>query len=94
VREGDDDRDLLLLVEGTAEVRSGRKWLNALEEGDFFGEIALVAGGPRTATVTATADATLLVLEETAFRALLDRLPRVRGKLLQAVAERLVHEAI
>src|SRR5438874_7932655 len=56
VREGDLRRDLFVITAGTAEVTQGGRRLRQLGAGDFFGEIALLCGGPRTATVTATTE--------------------------------------
>ena len=66
-----------------------RKQLNTLEAGDFFGEIALVSREPRTATVTTTSPARALVVTDRAFRALLDRVPEIQVKVLEALATRL-----
>ena len=44
----------LVLVDGAAEVRQGGRTLRTLGPGEFLGEIALIDGGPRTATVVAT----------------------------------------
>ena len=56
-----------------------------LEEGDFFGEMALVSREPRTATVVAASTVDLLVIEATDFARLCDRLPVIRDKV-QTVA--------
>ncbi len=88
-REGAVGREFMILVEGTADVRRKGRKVAALRSGDFLGEIALVSGGPRTATVTTTSPARLLVLTDRAFRSLLDRSPRIQLKILQALAERL-----
>jgi CRP-like cAMP-binding protein len=48
--------------------RDGRR-LNTLGAGDFFGEIAIIDGGPRTATVTAEEPSLLYALERDAFLA-------------------------
>ena len=60
-----------------------------LEPGEFFGEIALLDGGPRTATVTADTDVKLLGLTEWVFRGLLQEHPSIAVKTLQAMAARL-----
>ena len=52
--EGAAGHEFLVLVEGTADVRRKGRKVNALDSGDFLGEIALVTGAPRTATVTTT----------------------------------------
>src|SRR5215471_2001478 len=87
-REGDRGREFFVLVEGRAVVRRGGKQVNALSDGDFFGEIALVSGRPRTATVTATSPVRALVVTEQAFGSLLRKSPEIQTKVLQALAER------
>jgi CRP-like cAMP-binding protein len=57
-----------------------------LEEGDFFGEMALISREPRSATVTALRATDLLVLEADDFMRLVDRLPDI-GTKVQAVAK-------
>jgi protein phosphatase len=93
-RQGDRGRQFLVLVEGEATVvRNGRR-VNHLGPGDFFGEIALIAGMPRTATVTADTPAHLLVLTDRAFRRLLADSPSVAIKVLEALGERLPPERV
>ena len=89
IAEGDRGREFFVLLEGTAKVTKKRKKLNTLEAGDFFGEIALVSREPRTATVTTTSPARALVITDRAFRALLDRVPEIQVKVLEALATRL-----
>jgi CRP-like cAMP-binding protein len=57
----------------------------SIRPGDFFGEIALVADRPRTATNPVH----VLVIRDTDFRAMLPRTPQIALKVMQAVAERL-----
>jgi CRP-like cAMP-binding protein len=88
-REGDVGAEFMVLVAGTAEVRAGDQVLSTLGPGDFFGEIALLDGGPRTATVVATADVAAEVIDERDFRVLLYDVPSLSRKLLVGVARRL-----
>ncbi|MBI3648892.1 MAG: cyclic nucleotide-binding domain-containing protein [Actinobacteria bacterium] len=88
-REGDPGVGLFVIVEGTATVSIGGKTRAKLGTGDFFGEIALLDGGPRTATVTADGDVVLLGLTEWVFRGLLQEHPAIAVKTLQALAGRL-----
>jgi CRP-like cAMP-binding protein len=92
-REGDRGREFFVLVEGTAEVQRHGETINALGHGDFFGEIALVSGRPRTATVTATSPVRALVVTEQAFGALLRKSPEIQSKVLLALAERVPIDA-
>jgi CRP/FNR family transcriptional regulator, cyclic AMP receptor protein len=88
-REGDPGVGLFIIVDGTAEVSIGGKRRATLGPGDFFGEIALLDGGPRTATVTATSDVQLLGLTEWVFRGLMVEHPSIALKTLQQMAGRL-----
>ena len=91
-REGDRGREFFVLVDGRAEVTRGGEHVADLGPGDFLGEIALVSGRPRTATVTATEPVEALVLTEQAFGGLMRGSPSLQQKILQAVAERLPPE--
>src|SRR6266536_3114070 len=87
--EGDRGREFFVLLEGTADVTKGDRRINTMGEGDFFGEIALVAQVPRTATVTATSDVRVLVVNDRDFAALLKKSPEVGRGIAEVLAERL-----
>ena len=88
-KEGSAGREFVVIVEGFAEVRRKGRRVNTLGKGDFLGEIALVSGLPRTATVETTTPTRVLVLTDRAFRELLQRVPSMQFKILQALARRL-----
>jgi len=88
-REGEPGVGLFVISEGTADVTIGGKKKATLSRGDFFGEIALLDGGPRTATVTAITDLKLLGLTEWVFRGLMQEHPSIALKTLQQMAGRL-----
>ncbi len=85
VREGDDDRAMFVLLDGCARVEREGVELGIVEPGESFGELALVVGGKRSASVLATADTTVLVLDEHGFEALVERAPRLAVELLRRV---------
>ena len=87
--EGAVGHEFVVLVEGGAEVKHGGRVINRLGAGDFLGEIALVTGRKRTATVTTTEPSRLLVLTAPAFRKALRDLPGLQLKVLDALAARL-----
>ncbi len=88
-REGEPGIGLFILLDGTAEVSIGGRKKATLGPGEFFGEIALLDGGPRTATVTAKTNVNLLGLTEWVFRGLMSEHPSIALKTLQQMAGRL-----
>jgi CRP/FNR family transcriptional regulator, cyclic AMP receptor protein len=93
-KEGAPGREFFVLVEGEADVLKNGRRVNKLGAGDFFGEIALVHQGPRTATVKATAPVRALVVTERNFRRLLEESPEIQRKVLAALAERVAPTAL
>jgi CRP-like cAMP-binding protein len=92
-KEGARGAEFVVLAEGAADVRRRGRKVNTLGSGDFLGEIALVTGTPRTATVTTTAPSRVLVVTAPAFRRLLRDNPSLQLKVLDALARRLPPEA-
>ena len=90
--EGDRGREFFVLLEGEADVRKGDQSINTMRKGDFFGEIALVTKMPRTATVTATTDVRVLVINERDFATLLKNSPEIGRNVAEALAERIAPE--
>jgi voltage-gated potassium channel len=80
IRKGDRGDAMYLIAGGSVDVDAAIGKVR-LEEGDFFGEMALLSREPRTATVTAVRATDLLVLDVDDFLHLLDRLPDVRAKV-------------
>jgi CRP-like cAMP-binding protein len=91
-KEGDRGREFFVLLEGEADVTKGDRRINRMKKGDFFGEIALVTKVPRTATVTATGDVRVLVINERDFAALIKNSPEIGRGVAEALAERLAPE--
>ncbi|MER3452548.1 MAG: hypothetical protein C4344_02355 [Acidimicrobiia bacterium] len=89
VQEGKPGHEFFLILEGKAGVyRNGRR-IATLGPGQFFGELALLDRGPRSATVKADTDMVVLVLGQREFAGVLDEVPGLARKLLQAMAARL-----
>lgn len=88
-REGDAGVGLFVITDGEARVTIGGKTKARLGPGDFFGEIALLDGGPRTASVIAESPLVVLGLTEWVFRGLLQEHPAIALKTLQSLAGRL-----
>lgn len=92
-KESAPGQEFVVVVEGTAEVRRGDEVINTIGPGDFVGEIAIVTGQPRTASVIATSTVHALVIESHAFQRLLAESPEIRAKVERAAWERLDRDA-
>lgn len=68
--------------------RNGRK-VATLGPGDFFGELAVLAGVPRTATVIAETDMVVEAMNRAEFSSLLDESPAMAKKILMGAVRRL-----
>jgi CRP/FNR family transcriptional regulator, cyclic AMP receptor protein len=88
IREGARGGEFLVVIDGTLDVERGGRSVGTIRAGEFVGEISLVTGRPRNATVTATEDVRALVLTDRAFRRLLADSPTIQTKVLRALAER------
>lgn len=91
VRQGDPGDALCIIAEGTVEVLRDDRVVAQLTAGDYFGEISLIDGEPRSATVVALDQVVLLELSSANFESLL-ALPRVAGVVMKNLA-RLFREA-
>ncbi len=90
---GDPGDSLCGVVTGRVRIsasRAGGKevFLNIMEPGDAFGEIALLDGSPRTATATAMSRAELTILQRDAFIGLLRSEPQLAEHLIQLLCKR------
>jgi CRP/FNR family transcriptional regulator len=85
-------RAFYVIVDGRARVVKGQivtaRREAELGPGDFFGELALLDGERRAATVIATTDLTTIRIERTDFRRLLREEPELALKLLEGMARR------
>ena len=87
--EGEPGDSFYVLLAGQAKVvRRGRRVAD-LMPGDFFGEISLLDGGPRTASVVAVTPIEVLSLSHKPFQDLLEREPSIVLKMLEELARRL-----
>ena len=85
---GDTGESFYIIEKGSVIVHDGALVLNELAEGEAFGEIAGLGGMPRTATVTATEDLTLLRVEREALYSVLQTEPESLRYLVQMLCER------
>lgn len=89
VHEGDRERTLYFVLEGEGRLRRGDLDLGPVGEGDHFGELGLVAGRARAASVIATTAMTLARLRYDHWKRLLDEQPRIAARLLETLVDRL-----
>ena len=87
--EGAGGAGFFVIVEGNANVSVGGEQRATLGPGDYFGEIALIDEGARTATVTADTELRCYGMTSWEFRPLVEMDARIAWKLLQAMAKRL-----
>jgi CRP/FNR family cyclic AMP-dependent transcriptional regulator len=86
---GEAGNELFIIIDGEALVttKPGRKAV--LKAGDFFGEMSLIDGAPRSATVDATTPIRLLVLGQREFWRVLDETPSIVRKVMHTLCQRL-----
>jgi voltage-gated potassium channel len=87
VRRGRPGDSMYFIVSGEVEVRINPQPIR-LGAGSFFGEFALLDGGPRTATVVTTTAATLLILDVSDFRAFTAHHPELAKAVEREAAQR------
>jgi CRP/FNR family transcriptional regulator, cyclic AMP receptor protein len=88
MREGARGREFFVVIDGELEVRRKSRKVATLGKGDFVGEIALITGRPRNATVTTKGTVRALVITDRAFTRLLLSSPPIQLKIMRELAER------
>lgn len=87
--EGEAGDTFYVITQGRARVKRRNRTVARLGGGDFFGEISLLDGGPRSASVQTETAMTALALDRKEFRSVLESEPQVTLKVLREVATRL-----
>ena len=85
--EGAAGYSFFVLVDGSATVAVGGSDVRTLGAGDFFGELAILGDGRRTATVTTASPSQVLVLFGTEFRRLEQEYPELAAQIESALRE-------
>lgn len=88
-REGESGVGFFLILDGDVSVAVGGRPMRKMGPGDFFGEISLLDGGPRTATCTAQTDVTTIGVTPWTFKRLIEQNPSIASKMLKVMATRL-----
>ena len=89
VEAGQPGGTFFIIVEGEVRVVRGDRTIARAGPGEFFGEISLLDGGPRSASVIAETPVVAIRLFKASFDRVVRDEPRVAGKILAVVARRL-----
>ena len=76
---------MYLMLEGRARVVGKSR---VLRPGDFFGEMALIDGGPRSATIIATSQVRVMMVQRRPFLKVLKRNPQIGLAIMETLAQR------
>jgi CRP-like cAMP-binding protein len=93
VVEGRNGVGFFIIADGTAAVSIGDRVIKMLGPGDYFGEMALLHGGERSATVTADTELRCLTITAWGFKTFVLEHPQVAWALLQTLAHRMRENA-
>lgn len=88
IEQGRLGHEFLLIVEGAAHVERDGQNVAQAGPGDFFGELALIDGGLRSATVIADTEMELIVVDGRAFWPLLESVPGLAHSVMEVLAAR------
>lgn len=88
VTQGGPGTECMVIVDGFATVTANGQRLATLGRGEVFGELSLLTGAPRNATVTATTPLTVLVMHPSSFRGMLQAVPAVQARVQATAASR------
>ena len=88
ISEGDRAYEFFAIEEGSAEVRRGDERIAELGAGDFVGEMGVMRGAPRNASVVTTSPTTAVVMTGPQFRMAAEQLPHVAERIREAIEER------
>jgi signal-transduction protein with cAMP-binding, CBS, and nucleotidyltransferase domain len=89
VREGEPGDELFVILDGEARIERGGNVLATFGPGEFFGEIAVLDGRPRSADVVAASALRCLTVSREVLREVLERAPEAAWAMLQILAGRL-----
>jgi len=89
VQEGQGGVGFYLILNGKAEVIKEGKKLAELESGNFFGELGVIDGQPRTADVVAITETTCWILSQWAMKSVIANHPEVALSMLEELVRRL-----
>jgi CRP-like cAMP-binding protein len=86
---GDEGEAMYVVKEGAVELRVGGRTVEVVEEDGFFGEMALIEEGPRTATAVAKSDCKLIPINEKRFEFMVHEVPLFALHVMKGLSKRL-----
>jgi CRP-like cAMP-binding protein len=90
IQQGAGDGGLFLIDYGEADVTVGDRLVNTVGSGDYFGEIAVLTGSERTATIVAKMDMLCYTMRPRDFRRVVESNSTIAWKVLTAMADKLI----
>jgi CRP/FNR family cyclic AMP-dependent transcriptional regulator len=88
-REGEQGDEFFVVVRGQVEIKSGNRWFETVGQNGIFGEMALIDDGPRSATVVALTDVTVVPIQEQQFLFMVKHTPFFALRVMRVLANRL-----
>ena len=92
VKIGQEDNSMFVIRRGSVDVRAGKgndqRTINTLDAGDYFGEMSLLTGEPRTATVIAKEETIVVQITKAALKPILESNPELVDSIVAMVAKR------
>ena len=97
IRQGDSGESMFFIIDGEVVVSlnvpgKDQIQLRRLESGDYFGEMSLMTGEPRLATVTATAETRVFEVTRSSFREILEQQPGLIKQIGDNIHRRLIEK--
>ena len=86
MRQGEPGREMFIIATGTARAERDGQHLTDFGPGSVFGEMSIIAEGPRTATVTAVEPMRAFVVGHREFHSLMETYPTIRMRVLEGLA--------
>lgn len=90
VKQGEPGQEAMVVESGTGVVKRNGEQIDTIGPGDVFGEMSLIVDQPRNATIEATSDMQVLVMNSREFSSVLSESPEVAVKILKTVVARLI----
>ena len=89
MRQGDPGREMFIVASGTARAERDGRHIADFGPGGVFGEMSIIAEGPRTATVTAIEPMRAFVVGHREFHSLMDTYPDFKMRVLEGLATKI-----